>query len=80
MEDGITYGFSEHVAMTIYSGGTTELLNGIAAIELTMEERRADAARELARLVKLHLGNQGYLVASDVDHLLEEFLEAEVIK
>lgn len=78
LEDGVTHGFSEAVAMTIYSGGTQDLLKGMAAIELTIESQRANAARELARRVMARLTVDGYIVVSDIEQVLEAFLEDEV--
>lgn len=79
LEDGITHDFSEHVALSIYSGGSSELLEGISAIELTIEAERAGAARRLARLLKDRLLFDGYIVVSSIDDTLESFLESEVV-
>lgn len=76
-EDGITEGFAESVAFRIHQGGTGELMNGIAAIELTIESRRADAARTLAFILGQKLKLEGYIVVSDIDDALENFLENE---
>lgn len=77
-EDGITHGFAETVGMSIYQGSTDELLNGIAAIELTIEARRASAARSIALILTKKLALEGYIVVSDIDDALEDFLEAEL--
>lgn len=78
LEDGVTEGFAEHVALSIYSGSTKELIDGICSIELTIEAKRANAARGLALALRNKLLVEGYLVISDIDHALEDFLEAEV--
>lgn len=78
LEDGITDGYAEHVALSIYSGSTKELLDGITSIELTIEARRANAARSIAKILRDKLMVDGYLVISDIDHALMEFLEAEL--
>lgn len=77
-EDGITQGFAETVAFRIYQGNTDELLHGIAAIELTIESRRANAARTLASVLRVKLAEGGYIVTSDIDDALEDFLQAEL--
>lgn len=77
-EDGVTQGFAETVALRIYQGSTDELLDGVTAIELTIEARRADAARTLAALLRVKLAEEGYIVASDIDDTLYNFLEAEI--
>lgn len=79
LEDGAAQGFAEHVALSIYSGGTTELLQGIVGIELTIESQRANAARSIALLLKRQLTVEGYLVVSDIDECLETFLEEELM-
>lgn len=77
LQDGVTEGFAEHVGLKIYTGSTRQLLEGIVSIELTIEARRANAARTLAMLVRNKLIADGYLVETDIDHILEDFLEAE---
>lgn len=78
-EDGVTEGFAESVAFKIHQGGTEELLDGIAAIELTIESRRAHAARGLATALRVKLAEVGYIVTSDIDDTLEQFLESELV-
>lgn len=77
-EDGITHGFAETVAFSIHQGGTNELIDGIAAIDLTIESRRANAARSLAAALRVKLAEVGYIVVSDIDDTLELFLEGEM--
>ncbi len=77
LADGVADGFAETVAMKIHYGSTRDLKEGAVAIEFTLEERRANAARTVARLVTEKLILEGYIVASDVTHILENFLEAE---
>lgn len=79
MQDGVTEGFAESVAMSIYEGSSTELMHGIAAIELTIESRRANAARGLAMALRVKLAEEGYIVTSDIDDALEDFLETETL-
>lgn len=76
--EGVTEGFAESVAMSIYQGSSTELMHGIAAIELTIESRRANAARTLAFTLGQKLKLEGYIVTSDIDDALEDFLESEM--
>ena len=78
LQDGVTEGFAENVALKIYQGSAGELIEGITAIELTIESKRAGAARELAELLHVKLIKDGYLVASSIDKTLEDFLESEV--
>lgn len=78
LQDGVTEGFAEHVALSIYSGSTKELLDGITAIELTIEARRANAARGVALAVRNKLMADGYLVQLDIENILEDFLENEL--
>lgn len=77
LQDGVTEGYAEEVALSIYSGSTTELMDGIASIELTIEGKRANAARTIAKLLRDKLLVDGYIVVSDIDNLLEDFLEQE---
>lgn len=77
-EDGITHGFAEMISLSIYHGSTDELIDGIAAIDLTIEAKRADAARSLAFVLSQKLKLDGYIVVSDIDEALEDFLESEV--
>lgn len=78
ISDGVTHGFAEAVGLSIYQGSSNELMHGITAIELTIEARRADAARMLAFVLSQKLRLEGYIVITDIDDALEEFLESEV--
>lgn len=78
-EEGVTEGFAESVAFRIHQGGTGELMDGIAAIELTIQSRRANAARGLATALRVKLAEVGYIVISDIDDTLEQFLEGEIL-
>lgn len=75
MQDGVTEGFAETVGLSIYQGSSNELIHGIAAIELTIEGQRANAARGLAVALRKKLAAEGYIVVSDIDDALEDFLE-----
>lgn len=78
LEGGVSQGFAEDVALRIYQGSAGEMLNGIIAIELTIESKRANAARSLATLLRIKLAEEGYIVTSDIDDALESFLESEL--
>lgn len=77
MAGGVTEGFAEHVALSIYQGSSGELADGIIAIELTIEAQRASAVRGLATALRVKLAEAGYIVTSDIDDVLEDFLETE---
>lgn len=76
MQGGITEGFAETVGLSIYQGSSNELIHGIAAIELTIEAQRAKSARGLAVALRRKLSEDGYIVVSDIDDALEDFLES----
>lgn len=76
MQGGITEGFAETVGLSIYQGSSNELIHGIAAIELTIEAQRAKSARGLAVALRRKLSEEGYIVVSDIDDALEDFLES----
>lgn len=78
MQGGVTEGFAEYVALSIYQGASNELIDGIAAIELTIESQRANAARTLAFTLGQKLRLDGYIVITDIDDALEAFLESEL--
>lgn len=77
MQGGVTEGFAETVGLSIYQGSSNELIHGIAAIELTIEGQRANAARSLAFVLSQKLRLEGYVVITDIDDALTNFLESE---
>lgn len=78
MSSGVTQGFAEMVGLSIYQGSSNELIHGITAIELTIEAQRAKSARGLAVALRKKLAEDGYIVISDIDDVLENFLELEL--
>ena len=69
----------ERECLRIYNGDTTDLVEGMAHIELIIEVERSKAAHSLAELVSKRLRAEGYLVIRDIEDSLAAFHDTEVL-
>lgn len=69
----------ERIAFRIYNGDTSDLVDGMQALDLIIELRRSEAAHGIASILRHKLEKDGYIVISDIEEGLAQFYYQETL-